>query len=42
MKNPKARTLFVEALASAYDHGKQNDPIVQLVQSRLIAAHKHS
>lgn len=42
MKNPKARTLFVAALADAYNQGKRNDPLVQLVQSRLIAAHKHS
>ena len=41
MKNPKSRKLFVDALNKAYEEGRRDDPLVQLVQSRLMRTHSH-
>ena len=41
MKNPKSRKLFVDALNKAYDEGRGDDALVQLVQARLMRTHSH-
>ena len=41
MKNPKSRKLFVDALNKAYEEGRRDDPLVQLVQSQLMRTHSH-
>lgn len=36
MKNANSRKLFVDALYKAYEQGRRDDPLVRLVEQRLI------
>lgn len=39
MKNANSRKLFVDALYKAYEQGRRDDPLVKLVEKRLIRNH---
>lgn len=36
MKNANSRKLFVDALYKAYEQGRRDDPLVRLIEKRLI------